>query len=36
MKYVNYIVKECYKTEDKKEREQKVIELIKKQILRSK
>lgn len=31
-----YVVQECYKTEDKKQQKKKVIELIKKQIVRMK
>lgn len=34
--HVRYIIKDVYKTEDKKEREERVIEIIKKQIVRNK
>ncbi len=33
---VKYIVKDVYKTKDKKEREEKIIEIIKNQIIRKK
>lgn len=36
MKEINYVVKECYKTKNKKEREKIIFELIKKQIARMK
>lgn len=34
--YVRYVIKDVYKTKDKKEREEKIIEIIKKQIIRNK
>lgn len=33
---VKYIVKDVYRTKDKKEREEKIIEIIKNQIIRKK
>lgn len=33
---MRYIVKDVYKTDDKKEREEKIIEIIKKQIIKNK
>lgn len=33
---VKYIVKDIYKTKDKKEREERIIEIVKKQIVRNK
>lgn len=36
MKDINYVVKECYKTKNKEQREKIIYELIKKQITRIK
>lgn len=36
MKEINYVVKECYKTKNKEQREKLIYELIKKQITRMK
>ncbi len=33
---VRYIVKDAYKTKDKKEREERIVEIVKKQIVKNK
>lgn len=36
VEYMQYIVKEIYKTKDQKERAEKIVEIIKKQMIRNK